>query len=209
MASQVKPVLKARDAQRARTRAALFAAAAEVFAKKPYNAATIDDIIRAAGVSRVTFYLHFDSKRALAQALWDEIEADWMILFDELADDFARQGEGSLPWLQDWIVRLIDVYVRHGFLSVLFAQLDAFDDEFHRRVRIERNKLIDRLDKLEAFHAAQGSSEEAQRQRVRLHLMLKQLDAHCSEIALRGEFPDSALATEILAQQWDSALRRV
>src|SRR3954465_3637975 len=44
-------------------RAQLVAAAREVFGERGYHTATVDDITRAAGVAKGTFYLYFDEKR--------------------------------------------------------------------------------------------------------------------------------------------------
>ena len=49
----------ARDARRAQ----LLTAARDVFSKKGYHTATVDDITRAAGVAKGTFYLYFEEKR--------------------------------------------------------------------------------------------------------------------------------------------------
>lgn len=48
-------------------RAQLLTAARWVFARKGYHDASIDDVIRRAGVARGTFYLYFDGKRAVFQ----------------------------------------------------------------------------------------------------------------------------------------------
>jgi AcrR family transcriptional regulator len=46
-------------------RAQLVAAARDVFGQKGYHAATVDDITRAAGVAKGTFYLYFEEKREI------------------------------------------------------------------------------------------------------------------------------------------------
>src|SRR5262249_32708797 len=47
--------------------------AKSVFAKKGYHEASIDDVIRAARVARGTFYLHFESKRAVFRDVLEEL----------------------------------------------------------------------------------------------------------------------------------------
>lgn len=51
-----------RDRQREATKDRLYEAALEVFRKEGVDRARVDDIARAAGVSRGTFYFHFPSK---------------------------------------------------------------------------------------------------------------------------------------------------
>lgn len=48
-------------------------AARRVFARKGYHRANVSDIIRACGVARGTFYLHFANKRALFGTLLEEL----------------------------------------------------------------------------------------------------------------------------------------
>src|SRR5580765_3106246 len=45
--------------------------ARDVFAKRGYHAAKIDDIVAAAGVARGTFYLYFEDKRAIFEEIVD------------------------------------------------------------------------------------------------------------------------------------------
>ena len=63
-----EPVAVTRDKRRSpalrdERRAQLVTAARDVFGQKGYHAATVDDITRAAGVAKGTFYLYFDEKR--------------------------------------------------------------------------------------------------------------------------------------------------
>ena len=50
---------------RVERRAALLSTARQVFAQHGYHSTSIDDLIDAAGVARGTFYLYFESKRAI------------------------------------------------------------------------------------------------------------------------------------------------
>ena len=45
--------------------------ARDVFAKRGYHAAKIEDIVAAAGVARGTFYLYFEDKRAIFEEIVD------------------------------------------------------------------------------------------------------------------------------------------
>ncbi|OHT20658.1 TetR/AcrR family transcriptional regulator [Edaphosphingomonas haloaromaticamans] len=163
------------EAQRRRTRAAILAGAGEVFAAAPYVHATIDDIIRAAGVSRATFYTHFESKLALAIAIYDGIAGDWLALFDALAD--ARTAGG----LRAWLDRLAALYADHGYVTPLVAQLRLFEPSFRERLLRDRDRIIDRLARagLAGFAAAEGDMRE----RARAHLLLRRLDEVCADLA--------------------------
>lgn len=58
-----------------RTREALVRAGRRLFAENPVDAVAIDDIVRAADVSKGSFYNHFPDKEALVRSLTGEIRA--------------------------------------------------------------------------------------------------------------------------------------
>lgn len=60
---------------RADRRKQLLTAARWVFARKGYHEASIEDVIRRAGVARGTFYLYFDGKRAVFQEVLEGLFA--------------------------------------------------------------------------------------------------------------------------------------
>lgn len=59
--------------QRRARRDQILRAAERVFAEKGFHAASISDVIDAAGISRGTFYLYFDSKRVIFSELLDSL----------------------------------------------------------------------------------------------------------------------------------------
>lgn len=61
-----------RSTQRAMTRRLLMSSALELFEQRGYAATTVDDIAKAVGTTRVTFYAYFPSRSELMKALIDE-----------------------------------------------------------------------------------------------------------------------------------------
>jgi AcrR family transcriptional regulator len=59
--------------KRARTKAQLIAAAKALFAKRPWESITIDEVVSEAGVAKGTFYSHFNDLEELAAAVADEL----------------------------------------------------------------------------------------------------------------------------------------
>lgn len=172
------------EAQRRRNRAAIVAAAAGVFARKPYAHATIDELIAAAGISRATFYVHFESKLALAFEIYEGIVGDWLAHFDRLAAQDLADADG----LARWVLDLVRLYLDHGYVTPLVEQLAVFEAAFRQRLAADRDRLIDRLAEagLPGCMLAMGTRPEATMQRARLRLMLQRLDQLCGTLA-RGE----------------------
>jgi AcrR family transcriptional regulator len=78
-----------RLSQRDERRSSLLVAAQKVFSEKGYHAATVDDITRAAGVAKGTFYLYFQEKR--------EIYYEVIRGFLQLLKDIGRLAPGRDP----------------------------------------------------------------------------------------------------------------
>jgi AcrR family transcriptional regulator len=55
------------------TRDAIVACALELFAERGYDAVRIEDVARAAGVSRATFYNHFSEREQILAALFERL----------------------------------------------------------------------------------------------------------------------------------------
>ncbi len=74
----------------------LISAAWEVFAEKGVAASTVSDIVKAAGVAQGTFYLYFDSKDEVVNALAEDI-ADRMV--ETVERDVADAEAGAVAKL--------------------------------------------------------------------------------------------------------------
>lgn len=184
------------EEQRKLNRSAIIAAAAGVFAAKPYIQATIDDIIAAAAISRATFYFHFDSKLALAIEIYEGIAADWLEHFDRLTPITVA----DIAALSQWTLDLVQLYINHGYVTPLVEQLAPFEPKFRQRLADDRDRLIDRLAAagLPGCKRAVAPGPGQALQRARLRLLLQRLDQVCCLLA-RAEAGSAADADAYVA----------
>src|SRR3954462_15880406 len=113
-------------------RAAILDAALEVFSRRGYNGASIDEIATAAGISKALIYEHFPSKRDLHVSLLERHTQD---IFVRLAQTADTKEPG-------------DVRLRNGvnaFLVWAETHRDAFRLLFRDTFEPEVVAVLDRL----------------------------------------------------------------
>ena len=95
-------------------RSRLLEAAGQAVAEKGYAAATIDDIVRGAGVSKKTFYEHFEDKLGCFLAAY-EAASDELYEHVTAAQDAAAADAADAPAGDAWLARTragIHAYLR-------------------------------------------------------------------------------------------------
>jgi AcrR family transcriptional regulator len=138
------------------SRARLLEMAAEVFAERGYRAATVDEIVARAGLSKGTFYWHFDSKDQLFQELLDErIDRPARALMEVTRS--APAEETTAPIVSRGLAELLEqeqelVLLLHEYRSA------AVRDEGLRARYLERQKALRETlaEALAARHARTG-----------------------------------------------------
>ncbi len=130
--------LKARKQQVVRD--ALSAAAAELFRKRGFEAVTVEEIARAAGVSRRTFFRYFDSKE---DVMVDHLDRDGERLLVELA---ARPlEEPPLLAIRNALVLAIEYGLQEADLIRETTRLLRETSALRRAVMERRNRLEERI----------------------------------------------------------------
>ncbi len=94
--------------QSAVTRKAILASCLKLFARHGFSTTSIDDIARAAGITKGAVYWHFENKEELFQAILEEIRARWI----ETVQQPLSKETAPIPQLET----LFDCY------SKLFAE---------------------------------------------------------------------------------------
>jgi AcrR family transcriptional regulator len=116
-------------------RAQLVNAAREVFGAQGYHEATVDDITRAAGVAKGTFYLYFDEKK--------EIYYELVRTFLQHVKDIGASVAREVHTAQDFFARaeqaaheLLRVFIDHFALARLaYRESMSLDAELERMLR--------------------------------------------------------------------------
>ena len=125
------------------SRERLLAAAAEAFCRAGYFAVSVEDIVKEAGVSRMTFYRHFSSKAALALDLFRRNVAHALPRFTSItAADYRNRAV-----VEHWIGSLFDADRRSGQLLRVFIQANAEEADFTRSAQDLIGNLIAELGK--------------------------------------------------------------
>ena len=166
--------------QKQTSREKLLAAAREAFAEGSYAGAAIDDIVKRAGVNRSTFYRHFDSKFAIAKALFEPF---WPRLFAQYA---TLVPAGDLPTdaeIDRWIDGFITLYHPNRPLLDISVQIGILEPEgtqWENTIRQEVIRLLGRH--IPAFRHAQADDATPDA-RIRVWLLLMQVELCLFDLA--------------------------
>ena len=89
-----------RDEYTETTRRALLDSAAEAFSRKGYAAASLDEIARAARLTKGAVYHHFGGKQDLFRAVYDEVHAEFATALRRAAEEVPDPWEGFLAGIR-------------------------------------------------------------------------------------------------------------
>lgn len=119
--------------QRESRRVAVLAVARRIFSQKGYHSTSVDDLIEAAGIARGTFYLYFESKRAIFDELLDQ-------LFTTLQATVHRidVSEGALPPVEQMDATVDRVFTtleeNREVARLLLREAVGIDADFDRKL---------------------------------------------------------------------------
>ena len=110
-------------------------AARDVFGQKGYHAATVDDITRAAGVAKGTFYLYFDEKREV----YYELVRSFLQHVKDIGASVAREVHTPAEFFarcEQAARELMRVFLEHHKLARLtYRESMSLDPELERLLR--------------------------------------------------------------------------
>ena len=90
------------------TRKALLDAALAVIGEKGYSAATVDEIVEAAGVSKGVAYYHFKSKAAMAGSILEEGIGELIERFEDIAAAAPSAGAALTGMIEAFAARIFE-----------------------------------------------------------------------------------------------------
>jgi AcrR family transcriptional regulator len=194
------PPMSLREEQKRLTRNRIIASARRAFAENGYASTSIDDIVRVAGVSRGTFYLHFKNRSEVLAELFQVGHLD-------AATELARhmgEIEVDVASIEKWISDFIALYEETKDVLAAWYQGDPRErkelalvrDKFSSQfLEVLGKQIID----LRAKQRRRTTAEEA---RLRAFLIFVQLERFCYYFVIHGFDFDRAKSVQLLARSW-------
>ena len=183
-----------RQEHRDATRRRLLTASRAVFVKRGYLKATVEEIIAAAGVSRATLYLHFDSKLDLMRAAAEKLAGEARAAAARLAVVLV---EGDREELRAWIEWALRWYVRNRPVALAAQEAELTED---------RSSVLLR-DYLEAMEPWVATWPEERRAEARLRFELCRLQMHHRMWGLTPPPADlAAISVDVFTEMWWNTL---
>ena len=99
-------------------------ASLQAFAKSGIQQTNISELVRAAQVSRGTFYLYFSNKEELLYNSLEHFYSQILALVDSLDFTLVKQREDYDAVVQDFASKLTEVIMPFGFSISLFKSLN-------------------------------------------------------------------------------------
>lgn len=108
--------------------AEIMAAALKLFSERGFAATRLEDVAEAAGVSKATIYLYFDSKADLFKAMIRDIAAVRISAAETMIDDFKGSTADLIRSLLDLLSNIAKVPELRALIKVVLSEAGNFPD---------------------------------------------------------------------------------
>jgi AcrR family transcriptional regulator len=108
--------------------AEIMAAALKLFSERGFAATRLEDVADAAGVSKATIYLYFDSKADLFKAMIRDIAAVRISAAETMIDDFKGSTADLIRSLLDLLSNIAKVPELRALIKVVLSEAGNFPD---------------------------------------------------------------------------------
>ena len=185
------------DLRKIRTRRMILHAAREVFADRGFIAPRVEDVARAAGISRAAFYLHFKSPEDLIESLFER-EVRWQLRrYRSLSSEILRNERRIRGWLELFFASFRQE--RQYFLIInraLSVNPTSMRIILRERERVLRN-LGRRIPELRLFNPDGSPSRERM---VEMHALASRIEDMSLSAAFDVWEMDFDLAVDLLVR---------
>jgi AcrR family transcriptional regulator len=188
--------------QRQKSRARLIGAGRQLGIEGKFLSASVDGIVRIAGLSRPAFYLHFKSKEELLEAVLSEQVEIYAQHYRTVSPRKVSTQAGVVAWLNVFVSEIRQARELMALFWVA-GPITTINKAAHQRRCAAVEVLGHRLPALRLFH--EDGSIDPVRQ-LDLLLFIYQLELLTHTIAAAGNYIDSKLALETLADHFLSLL---
>lgn len=188
-----------RHAQRLSTRRLLVLAASDLFKSQGFAGTSVDDIAKAAGTTRATFYLHFKGK---ADVIRELVESTSLEAAEFIVRLRAAVRDGHRPAIHAWLDSAFEFWkdARHT------SQAEEEAAALHPQIRMARSRSFEA-----GVDAIIGGLTDAQRadpsdRRVRAVLAYSQLQNLFHRWIRVGWDVERQAVLEVMTDMWMAAL---
>jgi AcrR family transcriptional regulator len=125
-------VSRARHLRESR-RAAVLTVARRIFSQKGYHDTSINDLIESAAIARGTFYLYFESKRAIFDELLDDLVKTLQAQVRRI--DVGPAARAPLEQMNEMVDRLLKTLLDNREMArILLREAVGIDTDFDRKL---------------------------------------------------------------------------
>jgi AcrR family transcriptional regulator len=180
------------------SRERLLEAALSLFLDRGYYNVVVDDIVKAAGVGRITFYRHFSGKVDLAVELYKQLSSECMPLFRSIRDADFRDPAA----VADWIRSLFEADRNRRELHRVFSQAIVESPAFNEPARNTIRELIGDLGARIPAFAVDPDKPQERRQWLKAFLVLFEILDQSGHAALDAGVAPDPLIIELLTERF-------
>jgi len=192
---------KVRQEHRLLTKRRMLGAALDVFAERGYSAATVEDIVAAAGVARATFYLHFKNKMEVVECLTEDVHPGVVALYNDLDELIAANPARVRQAIRAWILRAMSWFDENRTVVLLWQEISVSESEFHISPAISVAEGMPR-------YLAQWPEELREVARLRVVLLIQLLTRAFLLSRVRHALSaDDETLVDVVADLWIAGLR--
>jgi AcrR family transcriptional regulator len=178
-------------------------AADRLFSDEGYMAVAVDDIAKAAGVTRKTFYRHFEGKYEAALDLFNRQRKHAIPLWSAIKD----QRYEDLAVIRGWLEGMFRIYKGRHVLRA-YVELATIEPRFAASAKNLVPEFAASLGEAIPAFALRGRSRESQRHQTEAFLLLHQIINQCVLAARGFSQMEEPIVLDILAQSFQAFVTR-